>query len=349
MFHAKMLFSVYSLIFFTPFLASAHLHQHGGSKHSHFHVSRDNENVSHGDDSLDKALKLLASGQAAMAIANKAIITNPRPNRLEVLNSTELAKVQTPPPLLGYHGNRTAKFLEARDGKGSEGNGTERDMRYTLPDELIEAARLVSESWTPPKEDGDDYAAAVLDLKNTYKNQVNDTNMMPPMLQYGSGLVSRVEEPPSAFRYGGNESDLIEPSHKVDGNEHLAKRGANDWWMATIQQRGSSPFAPSGYKVWRNVRDFGAKGKQIQMAIKDVHLTDLTPGDGVADDTAAINLAISSGGRCGGGNCTGSTIYPATVYFPPGMYKVSSPIIQYYNTEILGNVRHPKCYLPAES
>ncbi|KAG7425147.1 putative glucan endo-1,3-beta-glucosidase [Fusarium oxysporum f. sp. raphani] len=38
---------------------------------------------------------------------------------------------------------------------------------------------------------------------------------------------------------------------------------------------------------------------------------------GVADDTDAINKAISSGGRCGGGKCTGSTIYPATVYFPP--------------------------------
>jgi hypothetical protein len=63
-------------------------------------------------------------------------------------------------------------------------------------------------------------------------------------------------------------------------------------------------------------------------------------GDGVADDTDAINKAISSGGRCGGGKCTGSTIYPATVYFPPGTYKVSSSIIQYYNTEMIGNVSY---------
>lgn len=258
-----MLFSICSLVFCAPFLASAHLHHHGGSKHNHLHVSRGSNKDLGEDDSLEKALKLLANGQAAMALANKAIITNPRRNRLEVLNSTELVKTQTAPPLLDYSSNSTARLLVARSGKGSEGNEAESDMRYTLPDDLIEAARLVSESWTPPEEGSDDYAAAVLDLKKTYKNQVEDTNMMPPMLQYGSGLVSRVEEPPSAFRYGGNESDLIEPVREDDGSEGLKKRGSNDWWMATIQQRGSSPFAPSGYKVWRNVKDFGAKGKQI--------------------------------------------------------------------------------------
>jgi hypothetical protein len=31
--------------------------------------------------------------------------------------------------------------------------------------------------------------------------------------------------------------------------------------MANMQQLGSSPFAPSGYQVWRNVKDFGAKGE----------------------------------------------------------------------------------------
>jgi polygalacturonase len=62
-------------------------------------------------------------------------------------------------------------------------------------------------------------------------------------------------------------------------------------------------------------------------------------GDGVTDDTAAINRAISDGGRCGA-NCGSSTIYPAVVYFPPGTYLVSSSIIQYYNTQFLGDVSH---------
>lgn len=60
------------------------------------------------------------------------------------------------------------------------------------------------------------------------------------------------------------------------------------------------------------------------------------PGDGSTDDTAAINLAISSGGRCGKG-CDSSTTTPALVYFPPGTYVVSKPIVQYYYTQIVGD------------
>lgn len=38
----------------------------------------------------------------------------------------------------------------------------------------------------------------------------------------------------------------------------------------------------------------------------------------VADDTAAINAAISAGVRCISGVCKGSTISPALVYIPSG-------------------------------
>ncbi|KAL6401099.1 putative glucan 1,3-beta-glucosidase [Ilyonectria robusta] len=311
-----MLLSLFLLVFSTPLFASASTHHHDHSKHSHLHGSH--KRSDHG--SLEEARELLARGQAAMARANHAIVSNPRPNRLEVLNSTELSRARKPPPLLDYSGNATASSLKFRRGDGASGNGTEGDMRYTVPDELIEAARLLSENWSPSDEDmGYDAAAAVVDLQTRFKIKVNDTNMMPPMLQYGSGLMAPVEEPPSAFRYSDNSSDLVEPTGEDQSGQGPQKRAASDWWMSSMDQRGFSPFAPSGYEVWRNVKDFGAKG------------------DGKADDTDAINKAISSGGRCGGGTCTGSTIYPATVYFPPGTYKVSSSIIQYYNTEIIGN------------
>lgn len=72
-------------------------------------------------------------------------------------------------------------------------------------------------------------------------------------------------------------------------------------------------------QIFRNVKDYGAVG------------------DGVKDDTAAINAAISSGGRCDQ-SCGSSTVRPAVVYFPSGTYLVSSTIIQYYNTQLIGNV-----------
>jgi len=92
----------------------------------------------------------------------------------------------------------------------------------------------------------------------------------------------------------------------------------NDFWLDNVKHQGLAPFAGAGYKVFRNVRDYGAKG------------------DGETDDTAAINRAISEGNRCGPG-CTGSTTTPALVYFPPGTYIVTAPLIDYYYTQIIGN------------
>jgi glucan 1,3-beta-glucosidase len=34
-----------------------------------------------------------------------------------------------------------------------------------------------------------------------------------------------------------------------------------DYWLATIDHQGLAPYAPAGYKVFRNVKDYGAKGQ----------------------------------------------------------------------------------------
>ncbi|KAL8825282.1 MAG: hypothetical protein Q9191_004507 [Dirinaria sp. TL-2023a] len=99
---------------------------------------------------------------------------------------------------------------------------------------------------------------------------------------------------------------------------------ACSYWLEEIDHQGLSPFHPdpTAYQVFRNVKDFGAKG------------------DGSADDTAAINNAISSGGRCAPGSCQSSTTSPAVVYFPAGTYLLTGPLIDYYETQLIGN---PNC------
>ncbi|KAK9771541.1 putative Pectate lyase superfamily protein-domain-containing protein [Seiridium cardinale] len=99
--------------------------------------------------------------------------------------------------------------------------------------------------------------------------------------------------------------------------------GIHAYWLADISHQGVAPFAGSGYAVFRNVKDYGAVG------------------DGVTDDTAAINAAITAGGnRCGKG-CASTTETPAVVYFPAGTYLISSSIIPYYFTQLIGDPSSP--------
>ncbi|KAL7934996.1 glycoside hydrolase family 55 protein [Trichoderma chlorosporum] len=98
-----------------------------------------------------------------------------------------------------------------------------------------------------------------------------------------------------------------------------ALAATTSWWLPNIARQGTVAYSSgSGYQIYRNVQSFGAKG------------------DGVTDDTAAINAALSSGNRCGSG-CDSSTTTPAIVYFPPGTYLVSSPILLYYYTHLIGD------------
>jgi len=96
------------------------------------------------------------------------------------------------------------------------------------------------------------------------------------------------------------------------------------YWLEDITHQGLASFNPNprNYTVFRNVKDFGAVG------------------DGITDDTAAINRAMSEGDRCAPGACESATNVPAVVYFPGGTYLISSSIIDYYYTQIIGN---PNC------
>ncbi|KAI0818528.1 glycoside hydrolase family 55 protein [Irpex lacteus] len=104
------------------------------------------------------------------------------------------------------------------------------------------------------------------------------------------------------------------------------------FWLEEIKHQGTAPLNSdaSTYKVFRNIKDFGAKG------------------DGKTDDTAAINAAISAGARCGQG-CDSTTTSPAVVYIPSGTYLVSSSLIALYLTQIVGDARNPPTLLAGKN
>ncbi|KAK4450929.1 pectate lyase superfamily protein-domain-containing protein [Podospora aff. communis PSN243] len=98
---------------------------------------------------------------------------------------------------------------------------------------------------------------------------------------------------------------------------------ASSFWYENIVHNGISPTIPNGHNwtVFRNVKEFGAKG------------------DGVTDDTAAIQAAISTGDSTGLRDSPqfGTTGQPAMVYFPSGTYLIKSTIRSAIGTVLMGD------------
>lgn len=301
-----------------PILAAASHHGHGhGHIHDHYHLisKRNGSHSSNASMSLAEAQSIVSQFQEAMAAANARILKNPSPNIHQTLNASTLEQQRENAPYLAYgksndSSTMSARRLRHRDSLSQTPTTNSSSLTYTIPPEVVAAARLVAEA-SPPDASPENYAAMIATLKARFAPKLNDTNVMPQKLRHPSGLVGYVPSDELPL--------IIQNGTAVTGTSSgIYERDTATFWQETIPQLGESPFAPAGYKVWRNVKDYGAKG------------------DGVTDDTAAIQLAISDGGRCGA-NCGSSTIYPATVYFPSGTYLVSSSITQYFNTEMLGN------------
>ncbi|KAG2000883.1 hypothetical protein GB937_010729 [Aspergillus fischeri] len=342
-------------------------HHHGGHRHVHSPNRHQEPSVSpqtpppstvhtssspHASavtiESLDGAKQLVNNALRTLSVVNKIRLDHIQFNKYEYKTPVTPAKPAAPLDVEEAADGR--KRRAANNKRRQDGNGTQ-TFTYSIPDELRQAARLVAETTPPAKPEGDHENIAA-QIRKKYALRNNDTNMPPQKLRMPDGLTQYAdgwEERGLPFLVNGNSTSAISSEHRNDDKDTIQQRdypwdfqpaasitargntsASTEYWMVTMQQRGSSPFAPAGYKVWRNVKDYGAKG------------------DGVADDTEAINKAISDGGRCGA-NCGSSTIYPAVVYFPPGTYLVSSSIIQYYNTQFLGDPHQVPTILAAAS
>ncbi|KAL3438555.1 pectin lyase-like protein [Aspergillus tetrazonus] len=242
-------------------------------------------------DAVARALRVLRT-------RNKLRLEHVQYNKYEMGTSSEVHPALDSAPL-----DYSQKAVRQAD---TENSSEERHTRRDSGSSDKEAAKVIAESTPPSPSTGNHSAVAAL-MDEKYGTGIRDTFVPSQAFHTYNGLSQVVLD---------ENDSVLASDNGTEGD--LKKRASSSWWMATMTQRGSSPYAPSGYKIWRNVMDYGAKG------------------DGVTDDTAAINLAISDDGRCGA-NCGSSTIYPAVVYFPPGNYLVSSPIIQYYNTQLIGD------------
>ncbi|KAK4164601.1 glucan-beta-glucosidase [Cladorrhinum sp. PSN259] len=107
------------------------------------------------------------------------------------------------------------------------------------------------------------------------------------------------------------------------------RRQSSKFWLESLGPLGIQPHAGGdNYQFYRNVvDDFGADNT------------------GKTDTAEALNAASASwnkgsvGGartRCGQ-SCGNTFSQGAIVYFPPGTYKICSPVIQYYYTQFIGD------------
>ncbi|KAJ5869330.1 hypothetical protein N7455_004271 [Penicillium solitum] len=304
---AGLIVSLVFLAFTACVLGDHHLHHRHARLH---HRSLDTNTTS------DDPAALVKNALAALAKVNKDRTSNPNFNNL-AFDKAQRAKKNTKSTATPLEYNKTVEssHLRHRDTTTATPSG---NRAYSIPSELARAAAIVAET-TPNKPTGN-HSNVASQIRKKYGKGRRDTNTPRQALVHSNGLYDYISTGTSDEITIGNDTF----------QSKIQKRDTSKYWMTTVEQNGQSPFAPTGYNVWRDVRDYGAKG------------------DGVTDDTAAINKAISDGGRCGVG-CGSSTIYPATVWFPAGTYLISSPIIQYYNTEFLGDPLNVPTILAASS
>ena len=143
-------------------------------------------------------------------------------------------------------------------------------------------------------------------------------------------------------------------SHNMTSNvsSSLSSASSSGYWLANIKHQGIATFnKDSTYKIFRNVKtDCGAAGKSTHSLRRSEANHSL--GDGTTDDITKINDCISNGNRCGGfqgytPTCNSSTTTPAIIYFPPGKYYISTPIVQYYYTQLIGDATDPPTIVAA--
>lgn len=83
------------------------------------------------------------------------------------------------------------------------------------------------------------------------------------LLSFALGVQSVHIDIPSIDHVVANVLEKFEHYVQYEGNHTSAslEKRATPYWYETIAHQGISAFGPSGYAVYRSVKDYGAKGK----------------------------------------------------------------------------------------
>ncbi|ERS99606.1 hypothetical protein HMPREF1624_02966 [Sporothrix schenckii ATCC 58251] len=127
----------------------------------------------------------------------------------------------------------------------------------------------------------------------------------------------------NASQVGGKIITNMTVNYKTVTKFATDAAAGSSYWLTNLAPLGTQPLAPSGYEFYRDVvADYKADNK------------------GNTDASEAINAAVQDGNRCGK-SCSSTSTLDAIIYFPPGTYKICSPVIQFYYTQFIGDAINP--------
>lgn len=253
------------------------------------------------DINFKDANTLVVAAQEAAAHANAKIMNNRRPNYYRIDRLAALDKQRQQAASLSFNDASALHGTHFVKRNGPQG------LSYTVPENVAKAASKVASSKVEAEaRNADEFDFTVQSLKSRFQPRYNDTNRASQCIQQNVGFTYSSIAPGRGYSVETTD----------DSDDKTFERRQDDsrstYWMETVSH--SSESSADGSKSWRSVKDYGAKG------------------DGVTDDTVAIQKALYGHRSMGD-----AQQLPVTVYFPSGQYVVSSPILQPSHTEIIGN------------
>jgi hypothetical protein len=235
----------------------------GHHKHDHLHRHYGRHEIAATDAAIPKstpaanmnhlgdtaAVQKVSEALEALSVINKLRIDNINFNNYILDDTAKGSERREFAPPLDYSKDAVAKLSVSVANTSRSGSPTKRrdkistatkkSFAYTIPEDLAEAARVLAES-SPPSPSTGEEAALSAQVRAKYGTKSNDTNRPPQRLQYANGLFEYVAD-------NGIEYQIAEGPHQASLQKR-ATSGSN-YWLANLEQRGNSPFAPSGYKV----------------------------------------------------------------------------------------------------